>query len=221
MSVLFLVPLAISAIAAYIYFHWADEGAHILGLAAALGLIAAIIMAPWELQAILLTLGLLVASYLLRQRQSSVSSTPHAPEVGGAATAPTVVPTSAAASVAPTTTALPTSPTAPASTVTEAASFTYRGIPYVEHGAKHGVACGASEGASDGASHGASDGASHGASHAAAHEPIAASQRQGIYRGVTWHTPPSHPDVDPTAVGQNTPPTVEIRYRGLPVRRKS
>ncbi len=207
MSVLFLVPLTISAIAAYIYFHWADEGAHILGLAAALGLITAIIMAPWELQAMLLTLGLLAASYLLRQRQSpfptSVSTTPISPPASEQDAPSSAAPLSAAHSSA-----------AHSSAATEAASFTYRGIPYAEHGTAQKATHGAIA-TSQGIDHPGIDhpGIDHpGIDHPGAH-------RQGIYRGLTWHAR-SGEDAAPSAADPHPTHTAEIRYRGLPVRRK-
>ena len=69
MSLWFLPALAIGLGTLYVYLRWSDEGAPIFGFAAIVGLVTALVLAPWQVQAGLLVLGTLLASYLLQQRQ--------------------------------------------------------------------------------------------------------------------------------------------------------
>jgi hypothetical protein len=68
MSLAFLIPLAVGLGALSIYLRWADEGAPILGLVALIGLLTALVLAPWQVQAALLLLAVGLARYLLHQR---------------------------------------------------------------------------------------------------------------------------------------------------------
>gem|GEM_PF-5145964 len=68
MSLAFLIPLTVGLGALSIYLRWMDEGAPIFGLAALIGLLTALVLAPWQVQALLLLLAVGLARYLLQQR---------------------------------------------------------------------------------------------------------------------------------------------------------
>lgn len=68
MSLSFLIPLTVGLGALSIYLRWMDEGAPIFGLAALIGLLTALVLAPWQVQALLLLSAVGLARYLLQQR---------------------------------------------------------------------------------------------------------------------------------------------------------
>lgn len=95
MSLFFLIPLVVGLGALLVYLRWMDEGAPIFGLAAVLGLLTALVLAPWQVQAGLLVLATGLARYLLQQR-----GLPVGPREGAAIAAVTPTPAATTAATA-------------------------------------------------------------------------------------------------------------------------
>lgn len=99
MSLAFLIPLTVGLGALSIYLRWMDEGAPIFGLAALIGLLTALVLAPWQVQALLLLLAVGLARYLLQQR----SLPPGEPETAVAAATDEIAETTAETAAEPVT----------------------------------------------------------------------------------------------------------------------
>lgn len=66
MRLLFLVPLMLGLVVSYIFNDSADETAEIVGLVTAAGLALSLVLAPWQLQILVLMLALVSIRRLLQ-----------------------------------------------------------------------------------------------------------------------------------------------------------
>lgn len=72
MSLSFIMPLAITLLAVYILQNSADEISYLAAAISIVGLFVSLVVAPWQIQLLLLFLGLLSARRLLQQCQPVV-----------------------------------------------------------------------------------------------------------------------------------------------------
>lgn len=69
MHLIFLIPLMTGLAAGYILKNCADEMAYLTGSVAAFSLILSLVLAPWQLQLLVLMLGLISTKRLLQQNE--------------------------------------------------------------------------------------------------------------------------------------------------------
>ncbi len=67
MALFFLIPLSICVITGYIYNRCNDEVGYLVGLFAIISLVLSLILAPWEIQVLLLAVVLVTAKKLLQR----------------------------------------------------------------------------------------------------------------------------------------------------------
>ncbi|MBV6624372.1 MAG: hypothetical protein KI793_15780 [Rivularia sp. (in: Bacteria)] len=69
MALFFLIPLSICVITSYIYNRCNDEVGYLVGLFAIISLVLSLILAPWEIQVLLLVLVLVTTKKLLQRNE--------------------------------------------------------------------------------------------------------------------------------------------------------
>jgi hypothetical protein len=69
MPLFFLIPLSICVITGYIFNRCSDEVGYLSGLFAIISLVLSLILAPWEIQVLLLVVVLVSAKKLLQQNE--------------------------------------------------------------------------------------------------------------------------------------------------------
>ncbi|MDY6902478.1 MAG: hypothetical protein SWZ49_31085 [Cyanobacteriota bacterium] len=69
MALFFLIPLSICVITGYIYNRCNDEVGYLVGLFAIISLILSLILAPWEIQVLLLVVMLITTKKLLLRNE--------------------------------------------------------------------------------------------------------------------------------------------------------
>jgi hypothetical protein len=69
MPLFFLIPLSICVITGYIFNRCSDEVGYLAGLFAIISLVLSLILAPWEIQVMLLVLVLVTTNKLLQRNQ--------------------------------------------------------------------------------------------------------------------------------------------------------
>jgi hypothetical protein len=69
MPLFFLLPLSICVITGYIFNRCSDEVGYLAGLFAIISLILSLILAPWEIQALLLVTVLVTTKKLLQRNE--------------------------------------------------------------------------------------------------------------------------------------------------------
>lgn len=69
MHLLFLIPLTTGLVAGYIFKDCADEMAYLTGVLAAISLILSLVLAPWQIQLLILMLVMTGTRRLLRQNE--------------------------------------------------------------------------------------------------------------------------------------------------------
>ena len=69
MALFFLIPLFICVITGYIYNRCNDEVGYLVGLFGIISLVLSLILAPWEIQVLLLVVVLVTAKKLLQRNE--------------------------------------------------------------------------------------------------------------------------------------------------------
>ncbi|AFY54839.1 hypothetical protein Riv7116_2323 [Rivularia sp. PCC 7116] len=69
MPLFFLIPLSICVITGYIFNRCSDEVGYLAGLFAIMSLVLSLILAPWEIQALLLVIVLVTTKKLLQRNE--------------------------------------------------------------------------------------------------------------------------------------------------------
>ena len=69
MPLFFLIPLSICIITGYIFNRCSDEVGYLSGLFAIISLVLSLILAPWEIQVLLLVVVLVTAKKLLQRNE--------------------------------------------------------------------------------------------------------------------------------------------------------
>lgn len=67
MHLLFLIPLATSLVAAYIFNNSADEMAYLMGSVTIVSIILSLVLAPWQIQLLILMFVIISTKQLLQQ----------------------------------------------------------------------------------------------------------------------------------------------------------
>lgn len=67
MHLLFLIPLATSLVAAYIFKNSADEIAYLMGSITVVSIILGLVLAPWQIQLLILIFVIINTKRLLQQ----------------------------------------------------------------------------------------------------------------------------------------------------------
>jgi membrane protein implicated in regulation of membrane protease activity len=74
MRLVFLIPLTLSLVTGYVYQKSADEMAYLSGVITALLLILSLILAPWQIQIVILIVAIFMAGRFWRSLESGVKS---------------------------------------------------------------------------------------------------------------------------------------------------
>ncbi|MGB6295154.1 MAG: hypothetical protein WBF90_03090 [Rivularia sp. (in: cyanobacteria)] len=69
MALFFLIPLSICVITGYFYNRCSDEVGYLSGLFAIISFVLSLILAPWEIQVLLLVVVLVTAKKLLQRNE--------------------------------------------------------------------------------------------------------------------------------------------------------
>ena len=69
MPLFFLIPLSICVITGYIFNRCSDEVGYLSGLFAIISLVLSLILAPWEIQVLILVVVLVTAKKLLQRNE--------------------------------------------------------------------------------------------------------------------------------------------------------
>ncbi len=67
MHLFFLIPLVTSLVAGYIFNNYADEMAYLMGSITVVSIILSLVLAPWQIQLLILMLVIISTKRLLQQ----------------------------------------------------------------------------------------------------------------------------------------------------------